>query len=420
LANYLQKEYEDENSIIKTWFDNIAYSHSSSENTRSTYGHFFKEFCNYIGKTPNEIISDFENSKRDRDFSRKYSQHLRRLISIYTRKGYSSGSIKQMVSAVRSFFKYNDLPLGHIPMPRMHIEFHNRDIKAEEIREILKVSKPREKAFYVMMTQTGLRPDTLCHLKIKHIEPDFSKETIPCKVEVPEELTKGAFGSYFTFMAEDAMKYLKNYLYTRRNVGPESYIFTAYGKTTPLHRKSISSLFARTLETLKENKVLTFTQKEPGKPRNVRLYNLRKFFRKYAGQAGIEYVNFWMGHKTNYQAPNIPASDVHYFSREDVEFQRKLYMEKASPFLRVETKNPSETEKEIAEFRTELNKTQKKLEKKDQEIQQLKNEMGEIKENTVALQNVLDLIKERGLLKKSEVLAAVVELLKKEQKESND
>ena len=201
-------ETQTENNLVKTWFDNIAYSHSSSENTKAVYAHFLDVFCDHVNKTPKQIIEDFENSKRDRDFSRKYSQQLRSLISVYVRKGYASGSIKGMVSAVRSFFKYNDLPLGHIPMSKPRIVFHNRDITAQEIREILKVSKPRERAYYLMMAQTGLRPHTLCHLKIKHIEPDFSKEVVPCKVDVPEELTKGAFGSYFTFMGADAVKYL--------------------------------------------------------------------------------------------------------------------------------------------------------------------------------------------------------------------
>ena len=104
---------------------------------------------------------------------------------------------------------------------------------------------------------------------------------------------------------------------------------------------------------------MDFEQKEEGKPRSVRLYNLRKFFRKYAGQAGVEYVNFWMGHKTNYEAPHIPSSDVHYFSREDVESQRQLYEEKAMPFLRLETATPSETEQTI-----------KQLEQKMEELRQ--------------------------------------------------
>jgi hypothetical protein len=78
----------------------------------------------------------------------------------------------------------------------------------------------------------------------------------------------------------------------------------------------------------------------------LRLYSLRKFFRKYAAQAGPDFVNFWMGHTSSL------GVDLHYFSR-DVEHHRKQYAEKAMPFLRLETATPSETEQQIEELRGE-------------------------------------------------------------------
>ena len=75
----------------------------------------------------------------------------------------------------------------------------------------------------------------------------------------------------------------------------------------------------------------------------------------------MEYVNFWMGHKTNYKAPHIPASDEHYFSREDVEFHRQLYKEKAMPHLRLETPTPSETDKIISMQQMEIGRLSQEL-----------------------------------------------------------
>ena len=66
-----------------------------------------------------------------------------------------------------------------------------------------------------------------------------------------------------------------------------------------------------------------------------------------------------MGHKTNYKAPHIPASDVHYFSREDVEFQRELYREKAMPHLRIETSTPTETDKTIKNLEEKIVKLER-------------------------------------------------------------
>ena len=340
-------------NVVEAWIDNIAYSHSKSEGTSYEYKRELTIFCDFIGKTPQQILDDYEGT-RDREFKRKYAQYTRALVSKLLREGYAPNTIRNQVTIVKSFFKYNDLPLGHIPIGKAKIVFHNRDIGNLEIRQILEVSRPRDKAFDSMMAQGGFRPDTLCSLRLKHIEPDFSEGIIPCKVEVPEEIAKGEFGAYFTFIGEESVKYLKAYLATRPGVGPEDYLFTSHGTDKRANSKSFSTIFVRAIEKLKAKGIMDFEQKEEGKPRTVRLYNLRKFFRKYAQQAGIEYVNFWMGHKTDYKAPHIPASDVHYFSREDVEFQRQLYKEKAMPFLRLETSTPSETEQTISELRKQL------------------------------------------------------------------
>ena len=347
--------------VIKAWIDNVAYSHSKSENTEREYRYNLTRFCEFIGKTPEQILKEYEEMT-DREFRRKYARYVRALISHLMNQGYSPSTVVNSATTVKSFFKYNDLPLGHIPVGKRRVIFHNRDITKNEIEQILKASRPRDRAFLCMMAQSGLRPLTLCSLKLKHIEPEFSEGKIPCKIEVPEEIAKGEFGSYFTFMGEESVKHLKVYFVSKRpGIGPEDYLFTSHGSEKQLSTKSISGIFVRILENLKESGKMDFEQKQKGKPRNVRLYNLRKFFRNQAGHAGIEYVNFWMGHKTDYKAPHIPASDVHYFSREDVDAQRKLYKEKAMPHLRLETATPSETEQTIMELKTKLRDVEEKL-----------------------------------------------------------
>lgn len=361
-------------NVVEAWIDNIAYSHSKSETTSYEYKRELAIFCDFIGKTPQQILGDYEGM-RDRDFKRKYAQYVRALVSKLLREGLAPNTIRNQVTVIKSFFKYNDLPLGHVPIGKAKIVFHNRDIDNSEIQHILEVSRPRDKAFDCMMAQGGFRPDTLCNLKVKHIEPEFSKGIVPCKVEVPEELAKGEFGAYFTFIGEESVKYLKAYLATRSGVGPEDYLFTSHGTDKRANPKSFSTIFVRAIEKLKAKGIMDFEQKEEGKPRTVRLYNLRKFFRKHAGQAGIEYVNFWMGHKTDYKAKHIPASDVHYFSREDVEFQRQLYKEKAMPFLRLETATPSETEQTIQELRKEIEKRDNAIQDLTQKYAQLETKL---------------------------------------------
>ena len=350
--------------VVQAWLDNVAYSHSKSQYTPYNYRKWLELFCNFIEKTPQQILKGYEGMS-DRQFRRKYAQYVRTFISHQSRNGYTVGSVRAVVSAIKSFFKYNDLPLGHVPMARAKITFHNRDIIKNEVLNILEVSKPRDRAFFCMMAQSGLRPHILCSLRKKHVEPEFEKGTIPCKVEVPEEIAKGEFGAFFSFMGEESVKYLKAYLATRPSIGSEDYLFTAHGLDKKASPKSLTRIFARTIDKLKKKGIMDFQDRQYRKPSEVRLYNLRKYFRNQARQAGVEYVNFWMGHKTNYKAPHIPSSDEHYFSREDVEFQRQLYAEKAMPFLRLETATPSETEKTIMELRRKVAELNEKLEKRD-------------------------------------------------------
>ena len=353
--------------LVQAWLDNIAYAHSKSKNTELNYRISLRNFYDFIESTPQQTLREYEGMT-DRQFRRKYARYVRSFISHLAKNGLAINTVTSKVTAVRSFFKYNDLPLGYVPIAKAKVTYHNRDITKEEILKILEVSRPRDKAFFSMMTQSGQRPDTLSNLKLKHIDPDFSNEVIPCKIEVPEELSKGKYGAYFSFMAQESVKYLQAYLDTRRRLGPDDYLFAAHGSGKQLNTKSITSIFRRTIEKLKEKGIIDFEQEEEGKPRSVRLYNLRKYFRREAGKAGIEYVNFWMGHKTDYKAKHIPSSDVHYFSREDVDFQRQLYQEKAMPFLRLESATPTETEQTIMELR-------KRIEDKDKELAEFRKKL---------------------------------------------
>jgi integrase len=97
--------------------------------------------------------------------------------------GYAPSSQQYPVNTVKSFFKYNNLPLNYIPNGHKMVLYHNRDITKEEIEEIIKVSEPREKAFYVLMVQSGLRPNEICNLKIENFERLLDENTpIPCLI----------------------------------------------------------------------------------------------------------------------------------------------------------------------------------------------------------------------------------------------
>jgi hypothetical protein len=123
---------------------------------------------------------------------------------------------------------------------------------------------------------------------------------------------------------------------------------------------TVSSLFRKAVRILKEKGVMDYEQKKADRPAEIRLYNLRKFFRKMAIQAGFENVDFWMGHT----GPGVDAS----YRPKDHEFYRKIYAEKAMPFLRLETNTPTEIEKTIETLKDQISKKDQKLLELEQKI----------------------------------------------------
>ena len=358
---------------VQMWLDSVAVSHSGANATQKRYRSGIEAFLKYANTTAEDIVADYSRMN-EREFKQKYAQLLKSYLGSLMRQGYAPGSVGNFVYGVLSFFKHNDLPIGYVPPVRYKTVFHNRDIEAEEIVKILQVSAPRERAFYTFMAQSGLRPTTICNLRLKHIEPDFSSGKVPCLVDVPEELTKGQYHGYITFVGEDAVKYLKAYLNTRRKLTKDSYLFVNYGSEDPMIFNTVSSLFRKAVRILREKGEMDYEQKKADRPAEIRLYNLRKFFRKMANQAGFENVEFWMGHT----GPGVDAS----YRPKDPEFYRAIYAEKAMPFLRLENATPTETEKQIEE-------QSRQIEALRQELDGYKQREAEMAKRTESLEALL-------------------------------
>lgn len=340
--------------IVQIWIDNVAASHSRSRSTAYNYPRCLRMFCEFAGTSPEQIIEDYQSKEYDeRRFKAKYRQYLQAWISSFSNANLTPATVADRVKAVKSFFKYNDMPIGFMPASKRRGVFNNRDIEKEEIQAVIGGSEARERAFFAFMTQSGLRPETICKLQFEDLEP---LDKIPCKITVNIDKTKGEYNGYFTFIGDDTIKYLKEYLANRKKKGPKDYVFMNKRETIPYDRTYPSRYFKGAAQKLREAGSLEYKTKVQGKPSELRLYNLRKYFRRMATNAGSDFTNFWMGH-------SLPqSSDKHYFpgkgegspSKQVVEEHRQKYSEKAMPFLRLETATPTETEKTIEELRQQL------------------------------------------------------------------
>ncbi len=360
---------------VNTWIKGVCHSHSNSRETVRSYSRWINTFLEFVGKSAGEIIDEYEHTSSDREFRRKYARYIRALIAKLQGR-YAPGTITLVTMVIRSFFKYNDLPLGFVPVGTGRVIHHNRDITKEEVAKIIGASRPREKAFFLMMAQSGLRPSTLCMLKLKHISPDFKNGMIPCKIEVPQELAKGKYRGYFTFMGDEAVKALKHYFSKRKDLTQDSHIFTS--RTKPSKRenvdvdpKTFSVRFNLIVRELKDNGELEFDAPH-NKPAQIRLYNLRKYFRKFANQAGFEHVQYWMGHVVK------EGVEEHYRPL-DVEFHRNLYAKEAMPFLTIESATPNETLDLIGELKGQITERDQRIQDLEEQQKSIDSRLDEFK-----------------------------------------
>lgn len=379
------------------WINQVAYSHSDSKSTEYGYKKSLGEFCEYIHMTPEQILAEYETSD-ERKFKRKHTLLIKQFLTELYAKGMENTTIKTRIGAIRSFYNYNDLPLGKIPIPKERITYHNRDIEAKEIAKIMSLSQPREKAFYAVMAKSGLRPCVIQKLRLNMIE-NLNKEQKSYKIDVPEEIEKGKFGAHISFIDEEARKHLKTYLATRTDLKPDSLLFSVHGKPdTPINLKNLSRAFQTQAQRLRKHGELDYETKKKGKPSQLRLYTLRKFFkRKTKDPIGDEDTNWLMGH-------TIVGSNGNYAPK-DPEYYRQRY-QKALPFLTIDTPSLSdagelmESLKEQHQKELEAHKT--KEEELSARIERLENfmksEAGKfIPQAATAYQDSIDRLEERNV-----------------------
>lgn len=283
--------------------------------------------------TPEQILTEYETSDEHK-FKRKHTLLIKQWLTDLYSRGMENTTTKTRIGAVKSFYSYSDLPVGKVPQARERITYHNRDIEAKEIAKIMSLSQPREKAFYAVMAKSGLRPCVIQKLRLSMIE-NLNKEQESYEIDVPEEIEKGKFGSHPTFIDKEARNHLRTYLAMQTDLRPDSLLFSTHGKPDiPLNIKNLSRAFQTQARRLRKAGELDYETKKKGKPSQLRLYTLRKFFKRKAKDMGDEDTNWIMGH-------TIVGSNGNYAPK-DPEYYRKRYEEKALPYLTLESPSLSD------------------------------------------------------------------------------
>ncbi len=370
----------------------------------------FGDFCMERGRNLYSIVEQWRTAKRQGETEKEiFIEEWNDLIRSYhtaIKKKYAPLSVKNYLTVVKSFLSFWNIPIK-VELPRRAcVIYHNKDLSREKVRQILTFASPRDRVIWLTMVESGMRAGTAVNLKYWQIKEDFEAEKIPMKILLPSSSLKDHVGDRWTFIGEDGLRELKEYLEPRLPLEDEDYVFASEKKGRVKGEQfsvaSLSVKFGRIASKLE------LTKPKAGKPKRVRMHGLRKYFRNNM-RTDSAYIKFWMGHSL--------GVDAHYITR-DPERHRKEY-KKGYEFLRIF--EPSLFS--VAEQTQRITQLEKKLEIRDQEIRELKEKLtiiDEWKERMKFMEEAYELLTTPFALEDTNALDAILAELRKKADQIND
>jgi len=367
----LDKKDTKEYSTVDIWIRKVC----GSKETERNYLLRIQKFFEYYNINPDELIKKWKQVRYDWTERQKFiDEWSEKVENYYTLLDCTPLSKLTEISPIKSFFNHHRIPIEVRTTKHPHVVYRNRDITKSELRRILNHACLRDRTFFLMMAESGLRPSTLVQLKYRDIREDFENSIVPMKINLRPEIVKDAIDDRFTFIGIDGFNSLKEYLSTRE-ISDDDYIFSKKSNrydTEHLCPEAFSCSFARIVQKIK----LRDVEIKIGKPRRIRLYCLRKYFRKNMKCRDTNFREFWMTH--------CFGTDEYYISRDEEE-HRQQYSE-GYKHLRVYESNEQKPSSESVQILAkELDKTKKKL----TELQNIFNDRAIII-NKSAMENLLN------------------------------
>jgi len=342
---------------VSFWLKKAAHS----PRTARTYLYYFDKFLELTGLDPEAVVSEWQKVRYDyAERERFLDKHSDLIERFYVKElsGLTPKSKQTNLAAILSFYRHNKIPVEVDIKERIYIVNHNRAILKTEIQRILDHATLRDKSFFLIMLESGLRPQTIVMLRYRNIKEDFEADRIPMMIKLDSEMLKDFVSARFTFIGELGFNTLKEYLAPRLPMKDDDVIFL--GVHTKQQKEACLSPNLFSLQFAKIVQKLNLSQKKEGKfRRELNLYTLRKYFRNNLKTSDPAYVQYWMGHTL--------SIDRHYFD---------AWME-----------DPNIVEKHRAEYRTayklyglqqnflQTAQVNEDLKKKDLEIAALKESM---------------------------------------------
>jgi len=270
--------------------------------------------------------------------------------------------------------------IGNLPPATEKKINHKHEWTIEQLKEFVNLAPNyRDKAIITCMFQSGLAVNEITELNYGDIQEEFEEGTLPICLKLVRQKTGVEFK---TFFGRDAVKYLRLYLQTRKELTSESPLFTKWGSEGRITTGAIQQRFSEITEELSFIKEQNKEGFNPCRPHSLRA----AFKSKLINKISDELIEFWMGHtlggvKDAYL--NMPTEEL-----------RELYMD-AEKYLAIEKASRDEITEEKGKKLILSQKVEQKVEGLEETISGLQQRVGEQKQIIKGLVTALHEVEDR-------------------------
>lgn len=319
-------------SLVKEFF----LAKNIRDSTKYHYIVRLRYYCNFIGKTPSQMIeeAEYEEEERLRMRKRKIRKYFLSWLDELKTKEYSRNTISSFFTSVKTFYRFFEIEL-----PQITIEIKKDNNKSfekiptkEDIKKALNHVNIKYKAIILLMCSSGMGSAEIRNLTYGNFIESIKEYYKPIKNEQFDiaQITEVLQGRrnviptwkinrfktgmpYITFSTPESLEALLVYMDSRHRNQPftsvNDWIFLSDGKQ--MNGQVLTTYFRRLndkagFEKLKHS-VFFHT------------HALRKFFGTTLHKKGIQRLNydFMMGHKIDqiaeaYIKPNVDSLKLEY------------------------------------------------------------------------------------------------------------
>jgi len=316
-------------------------------NTKKGYRHGIKKFCEWFGKSAEEILEmrkddltqrGGENLIEYKNRASRFAKEIENFHSHLLSQGYSTNSSRNLTIGIRQLFRFYQMPLqirAGSKVTKTVKTSKSFPLRIEHVRQMFKVADLRERVILSMATDLGLRISDFINLKKDDLPPLNQEPPIPFDVTTGKEeiIAHG-------FLSQETADLLRAYLPTLKRKDDNPYLFPSNGKSH-ISDEWLNRLLQRLAEKSKiamNGKSLTF-------------HCFRKMLLSAAIDSGI---GLTAGKKLCGKA--IPQSDDTYLTTVNLR-QKFIQLKK---FQTIKEQPKVETEK-IESLKNAVNKLQEEL-----------------------------------------------------------